>query len=197
MKKTLVAALLGLATTASVLAQGQIIMYNYGANPITYGANSGGTLGANIAGAQWHIAMYGVAGSSAAAINTAFTGDGGNGLVAGVGGLTLATGTATITGDGIYGSSSPATSATFNFSGAGTFVLVAYNGASYDTSLIRGHSAAFTTSAAVSPSTPVALTGQAGDPTAPAFSVVGVPEPSTFALAGLGLASLLIFRRRK
>jgi len=30
-----------------------------------------------------------------------------------------------------------------------------------------------------------------------AFTVAAVPEPSTFALAGLGLASLLIFRRRK
>jgi hypothetical protein len=29
------------------------------------------------------------------------------------------------------------------------------------------------------------------------FNAVAVPEPSTFALAGLGLASLLIFRRRK
>jgi len=198
MKKTLVAALLGLATTASVLAQGQIIMYNYGNNPITYGANSGGTLGANIAGGQWHVAMYGVAGSNVGGINTLLAGDGGNGAVAGVGGLTLATGTATITGDGIYGTATPpATTATFNFSGAGTFVLVAYNGASYDTSLIRGHSAAFTTTAALSPATPVALTGGAGDPSAPAFAVVGVPEPSTFALAGLGLASLLIFRRRK
>lgn len=29
------------------------------------------------------------------------------------------------------------------------------------------------------------------------FSIVGVPEPSTFALVGLGAAALLIFRRRK
>lgn len=29
------------------------------------------------------------------------------------------------------------------------------------------------------------------------FTITGVPEPSTFALAGLGLASLLIFSRRK
>jgi hypothetical protein len=29
------------------------------------------------------------------------------------------------------------------------------------------------------------------------FSLVAAPEPSSFALAGLGMASLLIFRRRK
>jgi hypothetical protein len=29
------------------------------------------------------------------------------------------------------------------------------------------------------------------------FSIVAIPEPSTFALAGLGAAALLIFRRRK
>lgn len=30
----------------------------------------------------------------------------------------------------------------------------------------------------------------------PAF-IIGIPEPSTFALAGLGAAALLLFRRRK
>jgi hypothetical protein len=38
--------------------------------------------------------------------------------------------------------------------------------------------------------TPPQLTGVS-------FSVVAAPEPSSFALAGMGLASLLIFRRRK
>jgi hypothetical protein len=41
------------------------------------------------------------------------------------------------------------------------------------------------------PGTPVGLTGLAG------FQLAVVPEPSSFALAGLGMASLLIFRRRK
>ena len=36
-----------------------------------------------------------------------------------------------------------------------------------------------------------------GGTTYSSFTVAAVPEPSTFALAGLGLASLLIFRRRK
>jgi hypothetical protein len=41
------------------------------------------------------------------------------------------------------------------------------------------------------PTTPATLTGM------PSMNLVAVPEPATFALAGLGLASLLIFRRRK
>jgi len=41
------------------------------------------------------------------------------------------------------------------------------------------------------PGTPVNLTGLSG------FQLVPVPEPTSFALAGLGMASLLIFRRRK
>lgn len=48
-------------------------------------------------------------------------------------------------------------------------------------------------------------TGGVGSPATPpatlssltAFNLVGVPEPSTFALAGLGAAALLIFRRRR
>jgi hypothetical protein len=41
------------------------------------------------------------------------------------------------------------------------------------------------------PGTPAFLTGLSG------FQLVAVPEPTSFALAGLGMASLLIFRRRK
>ena len=45
------------------------------------------------------------------------------------------------------------------------------------------------------PTTPVALTfGTTGYN---GLVLTGVPEPSTFALAGLGAAALMIFRRRK
>lgn len=73
--------------------------------------------------------------------------------------------------------------------------------ASYDLafagSALVGKSALFsgnTSGAAVPPPLPVSLAGLY-----PGFAVSAeiIPEPSTFALAGLGLAGLLLFRRRK
>jgi hypothetical protein len=54
----------------------------------------------------------------------------------------------------------------------------------------RGASQLFTVNVTASP-TPVNST------VFPGFIVTAVPEPSTFALAGLGAAALLLFRRRK
>lgn len=196
MKKVLVAAILGLVTTAAVLGQGQIVMYNYGVNPVTYGVGFGALTGQNvvdgIGGSTWTFAMYGVAGDHAAAINSTFVPNAEYEFLSGVGGLTLGSGTAHLTGDGHFGVAFPASTATFNFTGLGTFVLVVYNGATYDSSTLSGHSMAFTETAIAAPSNPHDLTsGQYGN-----FSV-NLPEPSSFALAGLGLASLLIFHRRK
>jgi len=71
-------------------------------------------------------------------------------------------------------------------------------GATYDASLanngVTGKSALFS----------YAMPGSASDPAASffmanfnGFTIQAVPEPSTFALAGLGAAAMLIFRRRK
>jgi hypothetical protein len=51
----------------------------------------------------------------------------------------------------------------------------------------------FTLQLATPPATPTSLTPLNGQN----LVLVPVPEPSTFALAGLGAAALLIFRRRK
>ncbi len=72
------------------------------------------------------------------------------------------------------------------------------SGATYDLATTRGASALFTTgqlggtpAGGGAPLTPPNWVGQS-------FSLVGVvPEPTSMALAGLGAASLLIFRRRK
>lgn len=189
MKKVLVAAILGLAAVSSVKAQGTVILYNYNqpATAITYGQNSGGTLGQGITGA-WTIGIYSAAGDVSSSVNAGMAGDQGGGLVPT---LSLESETAALI-PGYPGLFGPA-NVNVNFSGLGTFVVVAYNGASYATSSIRGHSAAFTLAANALPSTPLVI-----GTVMPAFSVVGpIPEPSTFALAGLGLAGLLIFRRRK
>jgi len=205
MKKILVSAILGLAAIASVQAQSYVQLYNYGtasAGSITYGSGSGGTLGNAVTGG-FTVGFYWAVGSSAAAVNTVIggaTSQGGSntGLLTGSG-LALATGpaaTAPLGADcaGVYDNLGsfivdPSLTAT---PGTITLVLVAYNGANYDSSLIRGHSAAFTMTTAANGNTAPLIGAFAN-----AFSVAAVPEPSTFALAGLGLASLLIFRRRK
>jgi hypothetical protein len=75
-----------------------------------------------------------------------------------------------------------------------TMELVAYNGATYDTSLVRGHSAPFYGMDGSSITPGVGEVSQLG---LTSFSVVGVPEPTTLALGALGGLGLLLFRRKK
>jgi PEP-CTERM motif-containing protein len=76
-------------------------------------------------------------------------------------------------------------------SGPITFVVTAYNGADYNSSPSRAHSAAFTL-----PSIATGTTG-AGEfgPGFTSFSIV--PEPSIFALSGLGAAALMLIRHKR
>jgi len=202
MKKVLVAAILGLAAVATVKAQSSICLYSDGTLPaIVYGLNSGGTSG-NGVGTGFTVGVYYAQGNVASTINAAIGGGGTatganpNNLTLVGSGLTLGTGsgaTVATEGNGEYYSipvfvvpgAAPTGSPTV------TLVLVAYNGATYETSTIRGHSAAFAMTAVSSPGF-----AQNTGAFASTFAVAQVPEPSTFALAGLGLAGLLIFRRR-
>jgi hypothetical protein len=58
-----------------------------------------------------------------------------------------------------------------------------------------GESVLFSIALTAPPTTPNTLTGLNGN----SFSlrVVNIPEPSTLALAGIGLAGMLVLRRRK
>lgn len=199
MKKTLVSAILGLAAIASVQAQGVVTLYNYAVSPILYGQiQAGGAVGTGIVNpdtvtGNWTVGLYYALASttSAATANTAMSGDGGFGLIPL---LTLGSGTAVLsTTPGEFGPASSGAMAGVAGGQNATVVIVAWqNGGSYATAAVRGHSAAFTIGATVAPSTPNDV-----GPLMGSFNVYAVPEPSTFALAGLGLAGLLIFRRRK
>ena len=97
MKKTLVAAILGIGLTSAVFGQSKIRLYNYlpsasVPNPITYGAGSGGTLGQPVASATpFTVGFYYVVGSQAVAVNGLMTGSNESATIWG-GALTLATG---------------------------------------------------------------------------------------------------------
>lgn len=204
MKRKLLASILGIAAAATMVntasAQGLVYLDTYNTSPgapyplVTYGAGSGGTLGAGVAAGQgFTVGLYYSTGPLTAVATTS-----GN-MDTSIPGGTLATGAGSTavfnaTIPGLFTSVGDVYFNTLSAAGAVNFVVVAYNGATYETSTIRGHSASFTLNSAAAPPVP----GMGGSPgLMGTFAVVGVPEPSTFALAGLGLAGLLIFRRRK
>jgi len=205
MKKALVAAILGIALNVTTShAQGYIVMENYklvnGTTPVysgvTYGAGSGAKTG-QFVGANSGFkadllfsldggATYNLASGSQTAF---FTGsaDGGTPTTDGAG--SFLGGTVTIPG---------------YTSGTATFIVEAYNGASYAASvsggLARGQSAPFSISGLnTNPALPSGDLLNLNGTTIQGLQafVVTVPEPSVFALAGLGAAGLMAFRRKK
>jgi hypothetical protein len=210
MKKSLIVGLLGLA--ASVVpsfGQGSIFVDNYFTSgpTITYGtgvaangvSGPNGTQGTGLL-AGWTMGIYWALGNVTGSIAADPSG---TALISSLGGgLALATGA---------GSTADLFTSSFGTPGRGfsgafyslpgtlaaggqtiTVITVAYGGSSYDTAGFRGHSTAFTmvTSAGTSSSPNAIGSSMSGFTTAP------VPEPSTFALTGLGAAAMMIFRRR-
>jgi hypothetical protein len=87
----------------------------------------------------------------------------------------------------------------FNYTGAAGagpfyFEVVAFNGASYGASSVQGHSADFTATLVTGLTLPNA---DQMDNLVPFSVFTAVPEPTTMALGGLGLAALLVARRKK
>jgi len=184
MKRVLVATILGIAAAASTYGQGSINLDLYGAN--NYGGNAPFTVnvtktpGGEYLTGQWNVQMAYFLGTQS---DPAGTGD----LV---GSWLLNAAIIAPTFNGV-GQITAGIYAIPNYAaGAITMEMLVFNGASYAASTQRGHSAAWTmASIATGPTTP-------GTPDGLASFVVLVPEPSTFALAGIGAAAMLIFRRR-
>jgi hypothetical protein len=181
MKKTIVAAILGIAAVANSYGQGSIIFDNYTQgtyNQVVWGAGSGHTVGSAVTDPITLQLYY--------AQGTGFTTIGQ--LTAGVTGV-IDTTRLFVGNAGAGGWFSGATQVLNTWAPGATFTFaVVATGPGNAT----GTSTFWTESSAIHPT----ASSQSGFLNFPGLTVT-IPEPSTFALAGLGSAAMLIFRRRK
>jgi len=205
MKKAIVLAIAGIAAGMATSSYGQSVVlldnYNTYGPLVTYGAGSDGTVGVGV-GNTYTMGIYWALGTVSASADPS-----GTAIPSTLGPVTLGAGlgstaqfaslaTAGTAGEALGG-------ATFGIpgtSGAGgenvTLMIIAYEGASYAAATERGHSTAFQiTTSANNSTTPVSI-GTAM-PGFSVFSTTPTPEPTTMALGGLGLAALLVARRKK
>jgi len=207
MKRTLILGILGLAASvATTYGQGFITLDNYDstAHPlVTYGAGiTGETAGTSIGvGAGYNVGFYYV--NVAGNFTADFTGGGGIVLptYTGSGTLTLATGTGStaVIADANSLNTPGMYAPTQSFQpglGAGatvTMEVIVYKGASYGTATDEGYSTPFTMVTSVGSAVP----NFSGDSENGGITVLPVPEPSLFALSGIGAAALMLIRRKK
>ena len=200
MKKLLLSLTAGVLSVATMYGQGRVAFNNQStfapADAITIGTPNmgavGGLVGQGIGGDKYSVQLRWAAGTITT--QTAFDAA-----------VTAGTTSAAFTGPTVFLAN---TGPLANFSGffdagavamglpAGTFTMQTWawysvgNPTWQAATGNKGASQLFTVNVTASP-TPV-------NPTVfPGFVVTAVPEPSTFALAGLGAAALLLFRRRK
>jgi hypothetical protein len=107
----------------------------------------------------------------------------------------------TADGAGLFGFQANAVTIPGYTSGNVNFIVEVYNGSSFINSTIRGQSAVVTLAnlaTAANSLPPGSLLSDNTAATTPLTAfVVGIPEPSIFALAGLGAAALMVIRRKK
>jgi hypothetical protein len=212
MKRKIVATILGIAASTALVTtsfgQGKVFFANYNP-PSTIGANVDAGVNAPVTFGQT-ANVGGVNGTAGALVGSEFTAD----LLYSLdGGTTYNRLTTAQAGDAGYptaffGTDGNAGSFAGLFQGPGvtipgyvsgpvSFIVEAYHGADYTSADWKGQSAAFTLSSIATGTSPVGDFGSVnGGPSLQSF-VVTVPEPSVFALAGLGAAGLMAFRRKK
>jgi PEP-CTERM motif len=213
MKKSLLLGILGLAAAvATSFGQGTISLDNYDSTThplVKYGSTADGAAGAALSlNSGYTIGIYYV--NTAGNFVSSFSADSSptpiampTSLYSGSGTLVLGTGTGAKGGignsdTGTAGEYAPPQA--FN-PGLGegatvTVMLIAYKGGdgTYAGAAYRGHSTAFT----MTTSTGSAIPPYSGNSeTDGGFQVFQVPEPSIFALGGLGAAALMLIRRKK
>jgi hypothetical protein len=180
MKKLILTVALGVAC-ASAFAQGQLNFSNFGSGANAPWFDADGTT--KLAGAGFQADLWWAAGTVTDSSVLVALGQPANFASSGyfLGGSRTITGqTGTITGQVRVWDTAHGSSWTQASTAAGAHV---------------GESALFQISLTQPPTTPNSLTGLNGQTLV--LRVVNVPEPSTIALAGLGLAGLLVIRRRK
>lgn len=195
MKRKLVALIVGVTATVAMVAsshaQGYVVLDNYASSgaQVKYAGS-----GSGYAGSSFTVGLYYALGDVTGTIPADPSGVGIPGSP-----LALGSGTGSSVGilaglDGYFSATSP-----FMVPGAAagdtvTIELIAYNGATYADSQIRGHSDPFTMTAKANTAVPPASVGF--DMPASGFDVMPVPEPTVLALIGLGAGMFLIRRRR-
>jgi hypothetical protein len=196
MKRKLVAAILGIAASVSLVgsahAQGHVFFntYNYTTDSrVNYGPGiaghaAGSPVGASFTADLWYFLGTATLSASSSAQDLA--------MPAGW----VDTGVTTPINGAPAGSiNGPVVNINSYVSGPISFVIFAYDGTGLNsgTTSAQAHGAAFTA--------PSIATGQSGasefGPGSQTFSVLPVPEPSIFALSGIGAAVLMLIRRKK
>jgi hypothetical protein len=188
MRRNLAAAILGIVASVGLVgsahAQGHIFFNNYGYSTdakVTYDSGSGVGLNNTFTAGLWYF--LGTA--------TISDGTGSAGLPVGWELSPVTAQFATAAPAGYF--NGPIANILDYTSGPITFAVLAYQGSTYNTAVVRAHSAAFTL--------PSIATGQSGasefGPGSQTFAVLPVPEPSIFALSGIGAAVLMLIRRKK
>lgn len=212
MKRKIVATILGIAASTALVTtsfgQGKVFFANYN-GPSGSGPSADAGVNAPVTFAMT-ANTPGVTGVAGGVVGSEFTAD----LLYSLDGTTYSQLTTAQAGDAGYptpffGTDNNAGSAAGFFQGPGvtipgytsgaiSFIVRAYHGADYASADWKGQSAAFTLSSIATGTSPVGDFGQVGGNGGFLQSfTVAVPEPGVFALASLGAAGLMAFRRKK
>jgi hypothetical protein len=206
MKRAILASILGVAASLAIVsqthAQGTVFFCNYANGgalqaPVTYsgaplnGLANGEAVGTGAAGANFTATLLYSYGAN---LGVTYTD-------AGVTASFLAANGDTANGAGLFGFLANTVTIPGYTSGNVDFIVQVFNGSSYGNSTIRGQSGVVTlanlaTAANALPTGSLLSDNTSATTPLTAFTVSPVPEPTVFALAGLGAAALMVVRRK-